>query len=212
MSNKKNRKLLISKVDKFLFSIILLIFLTSIIVACNNSLSKNNSKIIVEEKSTNEPTKEPDNFEIETNEQQNVQYEQEVKDEPYNQNIQQPKEASQDDVKEILAKNLKTQSSTKQQNIAPKILITEPDNDEIVTGNIFTIWWKAQDENNDELLLTLNLYSDSKGWYLLSDNEPNDRSYDLDISSFKAGNYQVKITATDGLLESSDTKKFTIQK
>lgn len=113
---------------------------------------------------------------------------------------------------EILARNAKVQSAKGQGNVAPTIMITEPDQDELVDVNPFDIWWIAEDGNNDQLVIKLQ-YQDQDGkWILLSENEPNDRTYQWDITNLENGRYSLRATISDGILSNYDTKSFTIRR
>ena len=120
-----------------------------------------------------------------------------------------PAEAPQKSKQEILAENVKAQSSTAQKNNAPTIQITEPDDGESVTGDQFTVWWNAKDANSDILLIKLEYKKEGK-WVLIADNEPNDRSFIWDIGTLDDGVYQIRATVTDGRASASDTKSFSI--
>ena len=112
---------------------------------------------------------------------------------------------------EILAENVKAQSLSGQQNSAPRIAITEPDSGDVISDNPYTIWWKAEDPNNDKLLITLE-YKKEGDWVLIAGNEINDRSFFWDIGALSNGAYELRVTATDGRESSSNTKKLEIKK
>lgn len=120
-------------------------------------------------------------------------------------------EKSDKNTQQILAENVKSQSSAGQQNSPPTIMITEPDSNEVITGQSFTIWWKAEDPNNDKLLVKLE-YSSGGSMNLMADNIENDRSFLWDTSSLANGEYTLRATVTDGSSTASASKSFKIQK
>ena len=157
-------------------TIILLMFLTAFIVACDQNISQPNAaQTQTEEKEVSRAEK--------------------------------PDQTKQ----EILAENVKAQSSSDQQNSAPRITITEPDSGDVITDNPYTTWWKAEDPNNDKLLIRLEYRKDG-GWILIADNEINDRSFSWDVGTLSNGVYELRVTVTDGRESSSNTKKFELKR
>ena len=65
------------------------------------------------------------------------------------------KETSDQNRQNILAENVRSHNNKGEQNSAPTIKLTEPDENEIINTNPFTIWWKSDDPNGDTLLITL---------------------------------------------------------
>ena len=121
-----------------------------------------------------------------------------------------PKQTEQ----EILVENVKTQGSIGQQNTAPTIRITQPDNNEIITSDQFEIWWKSEDPNNDKLLIKLE-YQKEGNWILIADNIVTEGSYSSflwDLKSLSNGRYNIKVTVTDGRASDYETESFEIKR
>ncbi len=166
---------------------ILLILLIGVITACDYTIVKTEESEKISVEKTEETPKE------------------EVKQTP---------QIGEQSKQEVLAENIKTQSSTSQKNVAPTILITEPDSNEIVTSSPFTLGWQAEDPNNDKLLIKLEYEKDGK-WVLLADNivhGGNFGIFDWDLGGLSNGAYTVRVTVTDGILSASSTKSFEINR
>jgi len=129
-------------------------------------------------------------------------------------NVVSEEELSEDGEQQILADNVKAQSSSGQGNSQPTIKITEPDNgqtqtEEQIKEGFLKVWWEAKDSNDDKLLIKLE-YKGNGGWKLIADEVSNDGSFLWDVSALSDGEYSLRATVTDGALSSSSSKTFTI--
>ena len=165
--------------------IILLIFIISIITACDTAIVETEESEKIEEKT--ELPKE------------------EIKETP---------KVEEGSKQEVLTENIKTQSSSGEKNEAPKILITEPDGGDVVTNSPFTLGWRAEDSNNDRLLIKLEYQKDGD-WILIEDNLVHTGrfgTYDWNLGALSNGGYSIRATITDGISSASDNKGFTIER
>ena len=163
--------------------LIIIVFLASIVIGCDNiSVVKTGESGSIDKEKQGEEPKEIAGEEI-----------------------------AEESKQEILAENVEAQSSSGQKNSAPQILITEPDSNDVITDNTFTIWWKAEDANNDKLLIKLE-YQKGGSWVLIADKVSNDRSLLWDLGTLSNGEYKLRATVTDGVLSASDTKTFQIER
>jgi len=92
-------------------------------------------------------------------------------------------------------------------NIAPRIFITEPDDNEIIEGKKFEIEWIASDRNLDELLIILEykrVSPTTTEFITIADFQSNDGSFIWDLTGISFGSFVLKATVTDGELEFTD--------
>ena len=120
-------------------------------------------------------------------------------------------EMSEKTQEQILAENTEKQKAANQKNGPPTITITEPDDGEVIKSDTFIIWWKAEDPNNDQMLISLEYNKDGK-WVLFGDNLKNDREFLWNTKGLSNGDYILRATVTDGSISASDTTIFSVNK